>query len=95
MAQGAPTHVTEHAVRPIVSISLAPDEDTSSLHVVDTTAGPAKPGSAGTGSHRLIGMRERALVVGGSARAGPDGRDRYEVLLTIPLTPWRGEPVPR
>ncbi|WP_432493226.1 sensor histidine kinase [Kineococcus auxinigenes] len=98
IVQEALTNVTKHAVRPIVTIRLAYEEDAFSVRVVNTTAGPARPvpsGPASAGGHGLIGMRERARAVGGSVRAGPDGRDRYEVFCTIPLTPWQGNPAPR
>jgi signal transduction histidine kinase len=86
IVQEALTNVTKHAVRPVVTISLAVDEDTFSAHVVNTSTHPAPVGDGGFG---LIGMRERALAVGGSVRAGPAGPDRYVVCLTIPLAPWQ------
>jgi signal transduction histidine kinase len=92
IVQEALTNVTKHAVRPVVTISLAYGEDTFSAHVVNTSA---RPGPAGTGGFGLIGMRERALAVGGSVRAGPAGHDRYEVSLTVPLAPWQEDQAPR
>ncbi|WBQ07916.1 sensor histidine kinase [Kribbella sp. CA-293567] len=92
IVQEALTNVTKHATRPVVTISLAYDDDTFSAHVVNTST---RPGPAGTEGFGLIGMRERALAVGGSVRAGPAGPDRYVVSLTIPLTPWQEEQVTR
>jgi signal transduction histidine kinase len=90
--QEALTNVTKHAVRPVVTISLAYDEETFSARVVNTSA---RPGPAGSGGYGLIGMRERALAVGGSVRAGPTGHHEYAVSLTIPLAPWQEDQVPR
>jgi signal transduction histidine kinase len=44
------------------------------------------PGSAAAGStgHGLIGMRERATLLGGSLTAAPDGAD-FVVLARLPL----------
>ncbi|GLY94018.1 histidine kinase [Actinoplanes sp. NBRC 103695] len=92
IVQEALTNVTKHAVRPVVTISIAYEEDTFSADVVNTSA---RPTPAGTGGYGLIGMRERALAVGGSVRTGPAGHDRYAVALTIPLAPWQEDRVPR
>ncbi|ONI73873.1 hypothetical protein BWI15_10665 [Kribbella sp. ALI-6-A] len=92
IVQEALTNVTKHAVHPVVTISLAYDEDTFSVHVVNTSAHPAPVGEEGFG---LIGMRERAAAVGGSVRAGPAGPDRYAVRLTIPLAPWQEDRLTR
>ena len=92
IVQEALTNVTKHAVGPVVTITLAYAEGTFSADVVNTSA---RPGPVGTGGYGLIGMRERALAVGGSVRAGPAGPDRYAVALTIPLAPWQEDPVPR
>jgi signal transduction histidine kinase len=92
IVQEALTNVTKHAVRPVVTISLAYDQDTFSVHVVNTSA---RPGPVGAGGYGLIGIRERAHAVGGSVRAGPDGQDRYAVSLTIPLAPWQEDGQPR
>jgi signal transduction histidine kinase len=92
IVQEALTNVTRHAVRPVVTISLGYDADTFSVHVLNTSA---RPGPAGTGGYGLIGMRERALAVGGAVQAGPAGPDRYAVWLTIPLAPWQEDQVTR
>ena len=92
IVQEALTNVTRHAVRPVVTVSLAYGEDAFSVRVVNTSARPAP---AATGGYGLIGMRERALTVGGSVRAGPAGHDRYAVSLTIPLAPWQEAQAPR
>jgi signal transduction histidine kinase len=60
--------------------------------VVNTST---RPGPAGTGGYGLIGMRERALAIGGSVQAGPAGPDEYAVSLTIPLAPWQEDQATR
>jgi signal transduction histidine kinase len=86
VVQEALTNVTKHAVRPVVMVFLAYEEDIFSVRVINTSA---RPGRADEGGHGLIGMRERAHAVGGSIQAGPSGDERYEVFLTIPLAPWQ------
>ncbi|MET8040646.1 histidine kinase [Micromonospora sp. NPDC005215] len=92
IVQEALTNITKHAVRPVVTISLVYDEDTFHARVVNTSA---RPTAAGTGGYGLVGMRERALAVGGSVRAGPADHDRYAVSLTVPLAPWQQNHVSR
>jgi signal transduction histidine kinase len=92
IVQEALTNVTKHAVRPVVTISLAYGEDTFSAHVVNTSTRATAADKEGFG---LIGMRERAVAVGGSVRAGPAGPDRYAVCLTIPLARWQEDRVTR
>ncbi len=92
--QEALTNVTKHAVRPVVEITLAYDDDAFTARVVNTSARQVAAGPAAAG-YGLIGMRERALAVGGAVEAGPAGPDRYAVALTVPLTPWREDRVSR
>lgn len=39
------------------------------------------------GGHGLIGMRERALMLGGEIDAGPQGDGGYRVHARLPLNP--------
>ena len=51
---------------------------------------------AGTGSgHGLIGMRERATMLGGSLHAGPGEGGGFEVIATLPVTAESGKAVAR
>ncbi|MBB3676218.1 sensor histidine kinase [Modestobacter versicolor] len=84
--QEALTNVTKHAVEPSVTVTLTRTDDTFSVEVVNTGV---RPGPTGSG-YGLIGMRERALALGGSVVAGPVGSDRYAVTLAVPLAPWEG-----
>lgn len=92
IVQEALTNITKHAVRPVVTITLAYAGDAFSAHVLNTGARPGRAGSAGYGQ---IGMRERAHAVGGSVSAGPADADRYAVCLTIPLATWQEHQVSR
>ena len=91
IVQEALTNVTKHADEPSVTIELGCTEDTFSVQVVNTGV---RPGPAGSG-YGLIGMRERALALGGSVVAGPVGPDRYRVTFVAPLAPWQETQVPR
>jgi len=86
VVQEALTNVTKHAVEPAVTIALDRTGDTFCVEVVNTGA---RPGPVGAG-YGLVGMRERALALGGTVVAGPVGPDRYAVTLAVPLTPWEG-----
>ncbi|WP_222193046.1 sensor histidine kinase [Modestobacter italicus] len=84
VVQEALTNVTKHAVEPSVTITVRRTEDTFSVQVLNTGV---RPGPVGSG-YGLIGMRERALALGGTVVAGPAGEDRYAVTLAVPLTHW-------
>ncbi|MFF5229037.1 sensor histidine kinase [Dactylosporangium sp. NPDC000521] len=48
-------------------------------------AGSGDAGDAGGERHGLLGMRERAIAIGGSFEAGPDDAGGYTVHATLPL----------
>ena len=84
IVQEALTNVTKHAVDPAVTITLDRTADTFCVEVVNTGV---RSGPAGAG-YGLVGMRERALALGGTVVAGPVGPDRYAVTFAVPLAPW-------
>lgn len=84
--QEALTNVRKHAPGATVRILLAYGEGEVALDVRDSgapgAAGPAELTASGCG-YGLLGMRERAELLGGSLEAGPDGKG-YVVRLGVP-----------
>lgn len=80
-AQEALTNVRKHAPEAEVTVSLRDEAGWCELEVRDTGGGCAaapKPGGYG-----LVGMRERAELIGGQLAAGPDG-EGFRVWLRVP-----------
>jgi signal transduction histidine kinase len=84
--QEALTNVTKHAAASEAQVQLAYTGDRLAVTVTDS--GGARTATAGPG-YGLIGMRERALSVGGRLRAGPRPAGGFEVAAELPL-PVRG-----
>ncbi|WP_449064946.1 sensor histidine kinase [Planomonospora algeriensis] len=83
-AQEALTNVRKHAPGASVSVALRRRGDWCELEVRDT--GGARGGlSPAGGGYGLMGMRERAELIGGSLKTGPSG-DGFGVLLRIPVS---------
>jgi signal transduction histidine kinase len=53
----------------------------------------AAGGLAGGGGHGLVGMRERATMLGGSLEAGPTEDGGFRVTAVLPFSP-PGEAAP-
>lgn len=58
--------------------------------IVLTVRNRAEPGALGPSGHGLVGMRERALIAGGSLRAEPDGSD-FLVEARLPRIRQQGD----
>jgi signal transduction histidine kinase len=85
-AQEGLTNVRRHAPGASVDVHLDIGDDAVMLSVSDSGAARPldQPPSAGDGSgYGLLGMRERAVLLGGALSAGPDG-DGWRVILTVP-----------
>lgn len=84
IVQEALTNVLKHAgaARAVVRVSYRPDE--LGLEVSDDGAGMVA--SVPGGGHGLAGMRERALLYGGSFDAGPQTGGGYAVRVVLPAT---------
>src|SRR5207237_4140398 len=71
VAQEALTNVRRHARPERVEVTLRYGPDAVELTVEDQAAEPAHPASRPTGGgYGLIGMRERAELIGGDLEAG-------------------------
>jgi len=103
IVQEALTNVRRHAPGAAVDVELCYADDALRLRVRDNGPGPAgspdgdghspqeKPGTeqyapAGAG-HGLLGMRERALAVGGTLRTGPAAGGGFLVEALLPAKP--------
>ncbi|WP_432015534.1 sensor histidine kinase [Streptomyces cucumeris] len=87
VAQEALTNIRKHAPGARVRLRLVYAEREVSLEVSDDGARETPPtaGLAATGSgYGLLGMRERAELLGGTLEAGPEGQG-FTVRLTVPL----------
>jgi signal transduction histidine kinase len=83
--QEALTNVRKHAPGADVTIALRYTAGWCELEVTDSGA-RAEPGrlAASGGGYGLVGMRERAELIGGTLEAGPSGKG-FSVLLRVPL----------
>ncbi|MFB9893868.1 sensor histidine kinase [Planobispora takensis] len=93
-AQEALTNVRRHAPGASASVTLRRSGRWCELEVRDTGGAPGRPGSPGSpgspgarlpagSGYGLVGMRERAELIGGSLTAGPCG-EGFGVLLRVP-----------
>lgn len=83
VAQEALTNTRKHAPGAVVSVRLEYQPDAVALEVRDS--GGRRPGElavSGSG-YGLVGMRERAELLGGTLRAGPD-EEGFVVNLRVP-----------
>ncbi|MER7481365.1 sensor histidine kinase [Streptomyces sp. NPDC126510] len=82
--QEALTNTHKHASATRTDVVL--DYGAHSLRVTVTDDGrPGAPQGAGTG-HGLIGMRERAIAIGGTVTAGPRPEGGFQVVADLPLS---------
>ncbi|MEU6768274.1 histidine kinase [Streptomyces sp. NPDC046853] len=82
VAQEALTNVRKHAPGAEVFVRLAYGEGEVTLDVRDSGGPPGELAASGAG-YGLIGMRERAELLGGSLTAGP-GEEGFNVTLKVP-----------
>ncbi|MFG2501985.1 sensor histidine kinase [Streptomyces sp. NPDC048441] len=82
VAQEALTNVRKHAPGAKVRVHLAYGEGEVTLDVRDSGAPPGELAASGAG-YGLLGMRERAELLGGSLAAGP-GEEGFIVTLKVP-----------
>jgi signal transduction histidine kinase len=83
IVQEALSNAVRHA--PGAGIEVDVRVDAGSVRAVVHNA-PGGAGETGTGAgHGLIGMRERAVLLGGKLAAGPTGEGGFEVAVQLPL----------
>ena len=82
IVQEALTNAVKHAGRARIDVSLSCDADHLEVVVVDDGLGAATVGTP-AGGRGIVGMHERATVLGGTLRAepGPDGGFRVEARI--------------
>jgi signal transduction histidine kinase len=83
VAQEALTNVRKHAHGARVDVRLDYNEHEVTLNVRDSGGRPGELNGAG-GGYGLLGMRERAELLGGSLDAGPD-EEGFVVTLKVPV----------
>ena len=83
IVQEALTNTLRHAraTRAEVTLRYGPDE----LEVDVRDDGRVTGATDGQGGHGLVGMRERAALLGGTLEAGPQPRGGYRVHARLPL----------
>lgn len=97
IVQEALTNVVKHAGPARCQITVAAAAGEVRIEVVDDGHGggllpdsqPAQAGTAATGGHGMIGMRERAQMYGGTFEAGPLAGGGFAVRATMPFEPAR------
>jgi signal transduction histidine kinase len=86
IAQEALTNTLKHARAGQAAIIVRYGDDAVQLECTDD--GNAAPGgSNGATGHGLLGMRERAVMLGGEIEVGPRAAGGYRVYARLPLSP--------
>jgi signal transduction histidine kinase len=83
IVQEALTNTLKHADATSATVSIRRDGDALSVVVVDD--GKGNTNTAGSGGYGLLGMRERAKLLGGELRAGPLPSGGFGVHVTLPV----------
>ncbi|GGX13866.1 two-component sensor histidine kinase [Streptomyces malachitofuscus] len=83
IVQEALSNVLRHAPGATAHVTLAYDPRGLRVEVADTGAAREAPPSSGAG-HGLLGMRERAVMLGGRLTAGPRSGRGYKVDAYLP-----------
>jgi signal transduction histidine kinase len=84
IVQEALTNVRKHAAPCTASVRIAYVDSRITLEVRDTGTQARHPDGGKNGGHGLVGMRERAVVYGGTLQAGPDDAGGFRVSAVLP-----------
>jgi signal transduction histidine kinase len=82
IVQEALSNAVRHAPGAAVGVDLRVGDGAVHAVVRNAPGGPARPGPPG---HGLLGMRERAAVLGGTLVTGPTADGGFEVAAQLPL----------
>ena len=86
IAQEALTNTLKHAGAHSADVMVRYGDDAVEVECTDDGSG-ATAHSNGAAGHGLVGMRERALILGGEIDAGPQPNGGYRVHARLPLHP--------
>jgi signal transduction histidine kinase len=86
IAQEALTNTLKHAAARRAAVVIRYGDTAIEIECTDDGVGKAAGSNGGTG-HGLVGMRERALMLGGAIDAGPAAQGGYRVHARLPLDP--------
>jgi signal transduction histidine kinase len=84
IVQEALTNVRKHAAPCTACLRIAYGDSRITLEVRDTGTQARHPDAGKNGGHGLVGMRERAIVYGGTLEAGPDTSGGFRVSAILP-----------
>ncbi|MFI9744339.1 sensor histidine kinase [Streptomyces sp. NPDC052494] len=91
IVQESLTNVVRHASTPACRVTVERSEDTLLVEITDD--GPARPSGPPAGAgYGIVGMRERAALLGGRFSAGPRPGGGYHVTAALPLPTDAGLP---
>jgi signal transduction histidine kinase len=84
------TNVLKHAEAAHAVVTLRYGEELD-VEVVDDGRGPARDGRGGGGGHGLLGMAERARLVGGVLESGSRSGGGFRVIARLPVAEQASE----
>jgi signal transduction histidine kinase len=83
IVQEALSNAVRHSPGAAIDVDLRVGAGSVHAAVRNAPAGPGRP--PGAGGHGLLGMRERAAMLGGRLVAGPTAEGGFEVIAELPL----------
>ena len=86
IAQEALTNTLRHAAASHAAVTVRYEDHAVEIECTDDGTGASAHSNGATG-HGLIGMRERALMLGGEIYAGPGANGGYRIHARLPLNP--------